>query len=128
MRTCPRLYPNDQLRVDQATALDALGVLGGDQIVGDHRHAHPGVGEHWQQPLDQSGLTRSHRTTDADLEGARAASLQNVQPTQRHAIDRFAVAQLAVSGHPVRLRVDLNRRQRVVVQHVALGQRARVTG
>ena len=66
MRAGARLDADDEARVDQAAALDALCVLGRDEIVGDHRDAQPGARHQRQQPLDQPRLARSDRPADPD--------------------------------------------------------------
>ena len=66
MRAGAGLDADHAARLDQAAALQPLGVLAGDEIVGHHRDVDVAGAKPRQQRLDQRGLAGPDRSADAD--------------------------------------------------------------
>ncbi len=66
MRARTGLDTCDQIRRDQSrkALTERVGVLLGQDIVGDHAHVKVALGELWNEFGDECGFARSHGTTD----------------------------------------------------------------
>ena len=92
----PGLDADDQRRVDQPAALHALGVLGRDEIVGDHGDAQPGVVSSGSSRSISRVLPDPDRSADADPDRSARRHFRTYRRPERDAVDRLAGAQLAV--------------------------------
>ena len=105
--------------------LDSLGVFLRDDVVGDDADLQIARLHHRDQALDQRRLAGADRTADADAGdtrqfGARPLSSQHVSLRQRQPLRRLAGRDLAVDIDVEGLRIDLDLRTGIVVQHVLL--------
>ena len=113
----------DPRRIDEAGAAQPLGVLLGDEIVGDDGEVDAAADQDRDQPLDQGGLAGADRSADADPRGAGGQassrepksrrdrawrSPQHVALRQRQLARRLAGRQFAVDIDVEGLRVDAN--------------------
>ncbi|GMA77551.1 hypothetical protein GCM10025880_39680 [Methylorubrum aminovorans] len=69
MRAGAGLYRLHARRVDQPGAAQALGILLGDEVVGDHGEIDAARLKRRDQTLDQRGLAGADRAADADAGG-----------------------------------------------------------
>ena len=104
MRAPPRLDPDDELGIDQDARLQALRVLFRDKVVGDNGDAQAIRVQEREEPLNEPGLARAHRSAHTDPD--RAHLLENIERPERDTLHRLTGAELAVDFHPIGLRVD----------------------
>lgn len=106
VRTGARLDRRHPVGIDQSGPPQPLGILLGDEIVGDDGEVDAATLQHWNQRLDQRGLARADRTANADPRRHRRRRLRFGLPQRmKHDVtSAYSGAPAAARGPARRLR------------------------